>query len=50
MIRSNAPNDVKFPYLVSKTHYFAKLVVLYVHAVVLHNGVRETLNCIKSQY
>ena len=47
---ANVPYDVKFRYLILKTHYFPKLVVIYTHAVVSHNGVRETLNFIRSQY
>ena len=42
--------DVKFPHLISKTHYFTKLVIIYAHVVVLHNGVREKLNFIRLQY
>ena len=45
---ANAPYDVKFPYLIPKTHYFTKLV--YGHPAKLHNGVRETVNFISSQY
>ena len=47
---ANVPYDVKFLYLIPKTHYFTRSVVIYAHAVVLHNGVRETLNLIRSQY
>ena len=47
---ANVPYDVKCPYLIPKTHYFTKLVVIYAHSVVLHIGIRETLNFIRSQY
>ena len=36
-------NDTNFPYLIPKTHYFTNLVVTYIHAVVLHNGVTLTV-------
>ena len=47
---ANVPYDVKFPYLIPKTHYFTKLVIICAHLVVLHNRVKETSNFIRSQY
>ena len=47
---ANVLYNVKFPYLIPKSHYFTKSVVIYAHAVALYNGVRETLNFIRSQY
>ena len=47
---ANVPYDAKFPYLIQKNYYFTKLVVKYAHSVVLHNGVRKTLNFVRSQY
>lgn len=47
---ANVPYDVKFSYLLRKIHYFAKLVVIYAHTVVLPKSARETLNFIRSQY
>ena len=47
---ANVPDNVKFSYLLPKAHYFARLVVIYAHTVVLPKGARETLNFIRSQY
>ena len=47
---ANVPYDVEFPYLIPKTHYFRKLVVIYAQVIVLHNGVKDTLNFVRSQY
>ena len=32
------------PYLIPKSDYLTELEVIYAHAAVLHNGIRETLN------
>ena len=50
IVNANVPYDVKSPYLIPKTHYLTELVVIYAYALVLHNGVRETLNCIRLEY
>ena len=42
--------NVKYPYLLLKEHRFTVLVVIYSHELVLHNGLRETLTQLRSEY
>ena len=43
-------DNVKYLYLLIKEHRFTKLVVIYSHDLVLHNGLRETLTQLCSKY
>ena len=48
----NAPVkfDTKFPILLPKDNYFTKLLVKYCHELVLHNGLKETLNELRTKF
>ena len=48
----NAPLNysAKFPILLPSKHYFTDLIIKYYHNMVLHNGMKETLNQIRSKY
>ena len=48
--KANLPQSAKHPILVDKEHYFASLIVYDSHRRVMHNGVKETLTDIRSQY
>ncbi len=48
--KANIPQSSKHPILVDKDHYFASLIVYESHRRVMHNGVKETLTDIRSQY
>ena len=49
---SNAPIsfDARFPIFLPHDHSFTLLVVRHYHSVVLHNGVKETLNELRNLY
>ena len=42
--------DTKYPYLIPKESYFAKLLVINSHEEVLHDDVKETLNNLRSEF
>ena len=42
--------DVTQPILLPKNHWYSRLVVQDYHERVFHNGVRETLNALRSKY
>ena len=41
---------LKYPYLLIKEHRFTELVVIYSHELDLHNGLREALTQLRSEY
>ena len=47
---SSLPYDTKFPVLLPQKHHFTELIILQCHAIVKHNGVRETLTQVRSHY
>ena len=47
---ADVTDNVKYPYLLIKEHRFTELVVIYSHELVLHNGLRETLTQLRSEY
>ena len=42
--------DAKFPIFLPKEHIYTKLYVKFIHELVLHNGVKETLNEIRNKF
>ena len=42
--------SIKQPILLPGRNYYAELIIREAHRKVLHNGVRETLNCIRQKY
>ncbi|XP_065679042.1 uncharacterized protein LOC124814938 [Hydra vulgaris] len=42
--------DTKFSIFIFNNCYFAKLLILHFHKLVKHNGVKETINALRSQY
>ena len=48
----NAPiaYETKYPIIIPKEHYFARLLILNSHAEVKHDGPRETINNIRSEF
>ena len=42
--------NMKYPYLLPKSSHFTKLVVVRSHEQVKHNGVKETLNNLTSEF
>ena len=47
---STLPYSAKFPVLLLRKHHFTNLVILNCHESVKHNGVRETLTEVRSNY
>ena len=47
---TDLPHDTKFPILIPKDNYLTTLIVQYMHKVVMHGGVRETLSQIRQTY
>ena len=49
---SNAdiPDAGKYPILLPARNLFSRLAVLEAHGRVFHNGIRETLNCLRQKY
>ena len=47
---STLPYSAKFPVLLPRKHHFTNLVILNCHESVKHNGVRETLTEVRSNY
>ena len=50
ILYADVPYEVKFPCIISKSHYLTELLVINWHKIVGHNGVRETLNELRSEY
>ena len=48
--RAELPYSVKHPVLLPRQHHLAALIVRRAHQRVLHNGVKETLAEVRSQY
>lgn len=48
--QSTLPEPAKHPILLPSKRSFAELVIREKHQVVLHNGIKETLNCIREKY
>ena len=48
----NAPISFnsKFPIFIPRKCYLAKLIIIYCHSIVMHNGLKETLNELRTQY
>ena len=48
----NAPLSFKscFPIILSKEHKLAKLIILYVHSLSHHVGVKQTLNELRNRF
>ena len=47
---ANVPFHERHPILVPRDHHLATLIVRRAHARVLHNGVKDTLNEVRSRY
>ena len=47
---ADVPYGVKHPILLPKDHHFTLLVVRQAHVRVLHNGVKDTLNEVRSKF
>jgi hypothetical protein len=44
------PYSAKVPVLMLTKHYFTELIIRECHALVHHNGIRETLNCVRERF
>ena len=47
---ANVPENTKAPILLSTEHYLSILIVLYCHCKVMHRGLKQTLNELRSNY
>lgn len=47
---STMPTEAKNPILLPSKHHFTELIILEEHKRVHHNGIKETLNCIRESY
>ena len=47
---SSSPEALKRPILLPSRHHFTQLVIREGHKAVHHNGVRDTLNCIRERF
>ena len=47
---SNVPDEAKRPILLPPKHEFTRLIIHESHELVHHNGVRDTLNCVRGKY
>ena len=47
---ANLPYSTRFPIILPNHHHFTRLVILRAHERVFHNGTKETLTEIRSQY
>ena len=47
---ANIPDHVKAPIMLSKEHHLTVLIVWYCHSKVMHRGVKQTLNEIRTNY
>ena len=50
MANADIPYSTKYPIFLHKDHYLTRLFVLNAHQRVLHNGVKETLTELRSQF
>jgi hypothetical protein len=50
LAHAELPYETKHPVVLPGSHYFTKLVVKRAHERVFHNGVKETLNEIRSRF
>lgn len=50
LMNSDLPCEAHTPILLNKEHHLTKLIILNAHDRVLHNGVAETLNEIRTRY
>ena len=47
---STLPDTAKQPILLPLKHGFTAMVIRESHKIVLHEGIRETLNCVRGKY
>ena len=47
---STVPADAKQPILLPPKHHYTKLIIRDSHILVHHDGIRETLNCVRGKY
>ena len=47
---SRVPDSAKDPILLPTKHYFTKLIIRECHELVHHDGIRETLNCVRERF
>ena len=47
---SSVPDEAKQPILLPPKHESTKLIIRESHELVHHDGIRETLNCIRGRY
>ncbi len=47
---ATVPNSTKQPILLPPRHGFTKLIIRESHEIVHHDGIRETLNCVRGKY
>ena len=47
---SRVPDSAKDPILLPTQHYFTKLIIRECHELVHHDGIRETLNCVRERF
>ena len=50
LANSTCDNDFKYPIYLRNDSYFTKLLILYCHEYVLHNGLNCTLNYLRNVY
>ena len=48
--KANGPLMTKHPIILNKSHHFTTLIIRECHSKVMHNGVKETLTELRSQY
>ena len=47
---ADIPYEFKHPVILPKNHRFTDLVIVFYHCIVKHNGTRDTLNTLRSEY
>ena len=47
---ATVPDSTKQPILLPSRHGFTKLIIRESHEIVHHDGIRETLNCVRGKY
>ena len=50
MSNADIPDAGKYPIFLPARNLFSRLAVLEAHGRVFHNGIRETLNCLRRRY
>ena len=50
MMNAPIPYDSRCPIFIPKSSKLAELLVIYYHSLVLHNGVKETLNQLRTRF